>query len=265
VRTSTTTDTTRLRQIVLNLVGNALKFTERGGVFVRAQLVDEGDSSRLTIAVRDTGIGMTGEQVARLFQAYNQADASTTRRFGGTGMGLHISRRLAQMLGGDITVESEAGRGSTFRLSLTLPSARVLVVDDMEANRRLAKVILEGAGLEVDEAPDGLLGLELATTALQSDRPYAVILSDLHMPVMDGWEMVQRLRERGYDKTVIALSANTMSEEGPRCLARGFDDYQVKPFRRAELLAKLHSHLVSRNAAEGASPVREGAVPNATQ
>jgi signal transduction histidine kinase/ActR/RegA family two-component response regulator len=266
---SLTGDPTRVRQILLNLLSNAIKFTARGGVDVRAGTVPLGGGrTRVTIAVSDTGIGLDAEQRARLFQPFTQADNSTTRRYGGTGLGLSIVRRLAQLMEGDITVESTPGLGSTFTTVLLLqaapaqpvddrPSPReqpdpfvaapasavagppILVVDDHPVNREVLVRQLALLGLAADTAEDGVEALEAC-----GRRDYAVVLADLHMPRLDGYGLTQRLRSReaetGTSHTpVIAVTANAMKGEEERCLAAGMDGYLAKPVEMSRLRAQL--------------------------
>lgn len=242
-------DPVRVRQILLNLISNALKFTEQGGVSVRiSPLAPRG----VEILVTDTGIGMRQDQQAKLFQAFSQAEASTTRRFGGTGLGLSICRQLAEMMDGAISVTSEPGSGSTFRVTLPLPTGqappeaeaqseivslegrRILVVDDNRVNQAVAKAILEAAGAVVTLANDGLEGLEKLRAS-----DFGVVLMDVHMPRMDGIEALARIRagEAGrIDIPVIALTADAMSGEGERLTRLGFDEALPKPIQPAELL-----------------------------
>ena len=242
-------DPVRVRQILLNLISNALKFTEQGEVTVRiAPLAPRG----IEILVTDTGIGMRQDQQDKLFQAFSQAEASTTRRFGGTGLGLSICRQLAEMMEGDISVTSEPGAGTTFRVALPLPAGQapaeaeiqneiislegreILVVDDNKVNQAVAKAILEAAGAVVTLADDGLDGLEKLRTG-----NFGVVLMDVHMPRMDGIEALGRIRagEAGrFDIPVIALTADARSGEGERRLGLGFDEAQPKPIQPAELL-----------------------------
>ena len=242
-------DPVRVRQILLNLLSNALKFTEQGGVNVRiSPLTPHG----VEILVTDTGIGMRQDQQAKLFQAFAQAEVSTTRRFGGTGLGLSICRQLAEMMGGDISVSSEPGSGSTFRVTLPLPTGQappeaetqseivslegrqILVVDDNKVNQAVAKAIFEAAGAVVTLAGDGVEGLEKLRAG-----DFGVVLMDVHMPRMDGIEALGRIRagEAGrFDIPVIALTADAMSGEGERLVGLGFDEAHPKPIQPAELL-----------------------------
>ena len=260
-----TTDPTRLRQILLNLVSNAVKFTERGGVRMVASL-DDRDPERplLRIDVVDTGIGMTSDQQTGLFQPFVQADVTTTRRFGGSGLGLLITRRLADLLGGEVSVGSELGRGSTFSVTVATGSlegvrmverpsgarpalapvavpmeplaCRVLLVEDGPDNQRLIATILRKAGAEVTVAGNGQAGCDLVREATIRGEPYDVVLMDMQMPVLDGYEATAQLRRGGYRRPVIALTAHAMQGERERCLAAGCDDFLCKPITRAALV-----------------------------
>jgi signal transduction histidine kinase len=240
------TDPARLRQITFNLIGNSIKFTEEGSVTATCRYRESVTGPQLMIDITDTGIGMSEEALKDIFDPFVQADSTVTRRFGGTGLGLAISRRYAQALGGDITVKSEIGKGSTFKVSLAtgnldgvdflqpeevnelqkeidaeesyrwqFPQARVLVVDDGEENRELVKLLLEEAGLSVDEAENGQLAVEKAAAG-----GYDVILMDVQMPVMDGFTAAGILREQGFKIPVIALTANAMKGFEAQCAGR---------------------------------------------
>ncbi|MFN3513119.1 MAG: ATP-binding protein [Phenylobacterium sp.] len=245
-------DAVRVRQVVTNLVSNALKFTQQGIVSLRLTPAIEGG---VEIVVADTGIGMTREQQARLFQAFTQAEVSTTRRFGGTGLGLSICRQLTEMMGGHIHVESAPGEGSTFRVVLPLAAAeppsdaeyaaravtlagrRILVVDDNAVNQAVARAILEAADAIVITAEDGLDALEKLTGG-----SFDLVLMDVHMPRMDGLEALRRIRagETGRPGIpVLALTADAMSGEGERLLALGFDEVHPKPLQPAELMRSV--------------------------
>jgi PAS domain S-box-containing protein len=259
------TDPIRLRQVLVNLIGNAVKFTEIGGVRVVTQVdSDDANKPKLRFNVVDTGIGMSEKDLQKLFQPFSQADSSTRRRFGGTGLGLAISRRLAKMLGGDISVTSMAGKGSTFTLSIAMQlssiahaqaqpsetanklpqrSARdirlngsILLAEDGPDNQRLICYVLRKAGAEVTVADNGKEALELALAAQQSAKPFAVVLMDMQMPVMDGYEATSRLRSAGYTGPIIALTAHAMLEDRQKCLGVGCNDYTTKPVNRTNLL-----------------------------
>jgi CheY-like chemotaxis protein len=234
---------------MLNLISNALKFTEAGSVRI---LIAPRQAGGVEITVSDTGIGMTEDQQAKLFQTFTQGESSTTRRFGGSGLGLSICRQLIEMMQGEISVSSRPGQGSTFRVALPLPAAeaparddaahrvvslegrRILVVDDNTVNQVVARAILEAAGAVVSVAGDGADAL-----ARLAEGELDVVLMDVHMPVMDGVEAVRRIRagEAGRaDIPVLALTADAMSGEGERLLAQGFDDVHPKPIQPAELM-----------------------------
>jgi signal transduction histidine kinase/CheY-like chemotaxis protein len=244
-------DATRVRQILINLIGNAIKFTEVGEVRVHVRTVSVSeDRVRLALSVTDTGIGVSAEQAARLFQPFSQADNSTTRRFGGTGLGLSIVRRLAELMGGGVTVESTPGKGSTFTVTLELakareadveaaprpiataeiPDGRVLAIDDYPINLEVLTGQLEILGVPVDTAADGIEGL----TKWRTGR-YALILTDIHMPDMDGFELTRQIRAEeptgpGSRHTpIVALTANALKGEAEKCLAAGMDGYLTKP------------------------------------
>ncbi|PIB94552.1 hybrid sensor histidine kinase/response regulator [Caulobacter sp. FWC2] len=242
-------DDIRVRQILRNLISNALKFTDAGRVVIRVAPNGAGDG--IAVSVSDTGVGMDAEQVAKLFTPFVQGDRTTARRFAGTGLGLAICRRLAEQMGGQIDVESTLGEGSTFTARLPLPAAaapgdasndvaadltdaRVLVVDDNAVNQTVARAILEAAGALVATAADGHTAL-----ARLRVEDFDVVLMDVHMPVMDGVEAVRRIRggEGGrVDVPVVALTADAMVGDAERLLAQGFDDAHPKPIQPAGLL-----------------------------
>ena len=245
-------DPLRIGQVLLNLVGNAVKFTEQGTVHVRLRVEGAATGPRLHLEVRDTGIGMDPEQLSRLFQPFEQGDSSTTRRFGGTGLGLVISRQLARRMGGDIHVNSAAGVGTTFRVVLQLaqghaveaagagaplvaaetrfrqahPGIRVLVAEDEPISREICVEMLTDAGCVVDTATDG----GEAVAAAQA-RDYQVILMDMQMPVMNGLDAARQIRqgERNRGTTIIATTANAFHDDRVSCLAAGMDDHVSKP------------------------------------
>ncbi|WP_353860028.1 ATP-binding protein [Azospirillum formosense] len=283
-------DPLRLGQVLLNLVNNAVKFTESGsvvlGVTVAERKAGEGETE-LRFAVRDTGIGMTAEQVARLFQPFAQADSSTTRRYGGTGLGLAISRRLAVMMGGGIAVDSAPGLGSTFRFTVTvgvqdgaaatppaladpslaglqvdepLRGLRVLVADDNAVNRLVARELLEDAGLAVTAVGSGGEAVRLA---LEPGAGYAALLTDVQMPDMDGYAVARAIRRRcGPDRLpIIAMTAHALEEERRRCLDAGMDDHIAKPVEPHRLVALLNRRLkpVGRREAPPAAKALETA------
>jgi signal transduction histidine kinase/CheY-like chemotaxis protein len=263
------TDPVRLRQILVNLIGNAIKFTETGGVQVTVRAGHRAGEPILHFAVHDTGIGMTDEQIGRLFRPFSQGDASTTRRYGGTGLGLTISRRLARLLGGDIEVESTPGLGSVFTVSIDpgvtpgddtirelrspdgdeVPTdgdsadeplrGRVLVAEDNAVNQKLVRRLLEKNGLEVEVADDGAAAVRKALNARDERNIHDLVLMDMLMPVVDGYEATRMLRDEGYPSPIVALTANAMAGDRDRCLAAGCDDFLAKPIERPELLRVL--------------------------
>lgn len=245
-------DAVRVRQILMNLVSNALKFTEVGRVVIRAAPAQAGG---VVISVSDTGVGMTHEQIGRLFTPFGQGDPSVARRFGGTGLGLTICRQLAQLMDGEVTVESTPGAGSTFTVRLALAAAeapavgrretsapslegaRVLVVDDNQINQTVARAILEAVGAVVATAIDGHTAL-----ARLRIEDFDLVLMDVHMPGMDGVEAVRRIRagEAGRrDLPVVALTADAMIGDAERLMAQGFDDAHPKPIQPAVLLTTV--------------------------
>ncbi|MFZ4575449.1 MAG: ATP-binding protein, partial [Phycisphaerales bacterium] len=258
-------DPTRLRQILMNLAGNAAKFTEQGRVCITVACSNGASGSRLIFEVDDTGPGMSNEQAQKLFEPFTQADTSVTRKFGGTGLGLTICRRLAGLLGGEVTlVATQPGKGSTFRLELPLmpvkaaemttviggsdpatPSVsktpsmlhgRLLLAEDGPENQRLIAHHLRKAGAEVDIAENGKVGLHMLDAAAQDGRPYDLLLTDMQMPVMDGYALARALRESGSAIAIVALTAHAMAEDRARCLESGCDDYATKPIDRVELV-----------------------------
>ncbi|PWU18750.1 MAG: hybrid sensor histidine kinase/response regulator, partial [Bdellovibrio sp.] len=247
---SITTDATRFKQILLNIVGNAVKFTEKGGVSVKFETQDQ----RLICTVKDTGLGIESKSMDKLFQPFSQLDLSTSKKYGGTGLGLTLSRRLAQFLGGDVVLEnSEPGKGSTFVISIaleepqqsparsqpTLPKdakilsgKRILLVEDSADNQILARQYLSRAGAEVDVVNHGLEAIERAKKV-----KYDLVLMDIQMPVMDGYTATQHLRRMGVLTPIIALTAHAMKEDLQKCLNAGCNSYLSKPYRRDGLIA----------------------------
>ena len=263
-------DPTRIRQILLNLVGNALKFTEHGQVQVEAhwQVLDR-QLIWLTCSVRDTGIGIDSERLEMMFVAFQQADSSISRRYGGTGLGLSIARTLAERMGGKLRGESREGLGSTFTLemplalanpapvALTPPSAaqpavgdneQVLLVEDNPVNQSVIEAMLRSLGLAVCTAEDGLEAVERV-----SRQRFAAVLMDCRLPHLDGYEATRRIRQlpNGAGLPIIALTANALQGERERCMAAGMDDYLSKPLRRTELQRVLQRWLPGQTTATG--------------
>jgi two-component system sensor histidine kinase/response regulator len=250
-------DSSRLRQIVLNLVGNALKFTEKGEVKVSVQ-TESGSANgpNLHFTVSDTGIGIPPEKHSHIFKAFSQADSSTTRKFGGTGLGLTISTRLVDMMGGKMWVESEVGKGSRFHFTLRLPpvethhvqnpsepslqtlrGVKVLVVDDSATNRRIMQGILGRWGMNITLADGGNHAFEELSAACTAATPYALLLTDLHMPDMDGFSLVGKIRQQK-DLSALAImmfSSAGQRGDGARCQELGVSAYLLKPIRQSEL------------------------------
>ncbi len=291
------TDPTRLRQILINLTGNAIKFTEAGCVRVNVRLVNDAQQAnpRLRIEVTDSGIGMTPEQTQRLFEPFTQADTSMTRRFGGTGLGLTISRRLARLLGGDISVSSIPGLGSMFALEIDpgslegismletpleagapspqvstsapdastglLSGSRILLAEDGADNQKLLSYYLREAGAEVTVVGNGRLAREHALAAVEAGQSFDVIVMDMQMPQLDGYGAAACLRSKNYPGAIVALTAHAMADDRSKCLAAGCTDYLTKPVNRTKLIQTLRRHLDAARAASVASAA--GAAPAA--
>ncbi len=275
-------DPTRLRQILINLLGNAVKFTDSGRVELVLRVKHSQQGPKLEFDVVDTGCGIDPDRAESLFEPFTQADSSTTRRYGGTGLGLAISRRLARLLDGDLfLVESNPGKGSRFRLVVPIkqedlndvvtdvndlvepdrtsqqtPSTtttkrlggvRVLLVDDARDNQKLIAHFLRKEGAEVTICDNGLDAVRAALDAEASGKPFAVILMDMQMPILDGYSATRKLREEGYRGTIIALTAHAMTGEREKVLAAGCDDYATKPINRARLVEVILRHLPEAN------------------
>jgi CheY-like chemotaxis protein len=260
ISTSTIADAGRLRQVLVNLASNAIKFTDNGRVTIRAASESEGT---VRIEVEDTGIGITPEQLPRLFAKFTQADSSTTRKYGGTGLGLAISKQLVELMNGQIGGASEPGVGSKFWFTLPLAQRsettgshrvltldaslapanqqsisaahpRVLIVEDHAVNRMLATRLLAKLGCEVDLAENGRFACERT-----SQQAYDLIFMDCQMPEMDGFEATRVIRDRersggGAHTPIVALTANAMSQDRERCIEAGMDDYITKPYSGAD-------------------------------
>lgn len=263
-------DPTRLRQILINLVGNAIKFTQEGGVRLIVR-ISEDECPMLQMDVVDTGIGMTPYEASQLFKPFTQADESTTRRFGGTGLGLTISQQLAKLMGGDVViVDTNPGLGTRFRVTIatgriepwridasrmlaesveekpegisadsddgSLANHRILLAEDGPDNQRLISYLLTAAGAEVKIVENGRLAIEHALEAIEKSEPFDVLLMDMQMPIMDGYQAVANLRQQNYESPIIALTAAAQAEDRERCLEAGCNDYLTKPVNRATLI-----------------------------
>jgi len=277
-------DPARLRQILTNLIGNAIKFTETGRVRIVSRLEGKGASSRYCIDIVDSGIGIPADKVESVFEPFVQAESSTTRRFGGTGLGLTISRGFARAMDGDITASSVYGQGTTFSVWLPagipvalldpaalsaavqptestvavhwqFPPKRVLVVDDGTENRQLVRILLEEVGLHVSEAENGQLALDRIAAEL-----FDLVLMDMQMPVMDGQTATRRLRDQGNTMPIIALTANAMKGFEKELGEAGFSGFQTKPIDVDALLADLAARLDGR-AVDVQDPLHAPATP----
>jgi len=269
-------DSLRLRQILVNVLGNSIKFTEAGGVRLVVRFVP-GVRPRMEFDAIDSGIGMTQEQQELVFRPFVQADTTMTRRFGGTGLGLTISKKFAQLLGGDLAiVESIADHGTTMRLSIPVEMAasrrlfrpdqeslrenteareaplgeppvrgvRVLLAEDGPDNQRLIRHLLTKLGMEVDVVDNGRSAVDAAVQAL-GERPYDVVLMDMQMPILDGYEATATLRALGYERPIIALTAHAMAGDREKCLRVGCDDYATKPITKGALIEVVLRNLKS--------------------
>ena len=262
-------DPTRLRQILTNLLDNAVKFTDHGEIVVAANLDGIGDGigdgrATVRLAVRDTGIGIGPDKTETIFTEFSQVDASTTRRYGGTGLGLAIARRLVRLMGGDIAVASVVGQGTTFSFTLTWPveplpssegvtapvpmgGARVLVVDDNATSRRILRESLAPAGATIGEAASADAALVALEGAIAEGLPYAVALLDSEMPDRDGWSLAAEIRRRpALAATRLLMLTPGQRSDGAKCRERGIEGYLLKPVLRTELVAAIVAVLAGR-------------------
>jgi CheY-like chemotaxis protein/nitrogen-specific signal transduction histidine kinase len=277
-------DPVRLRQIVLNLLNNAIKFTDRGGVRIDARFLP-GTSPRYALEVIDSGIGIPPEKVGALFEAFVQADSSIARKYGGTGLGLVISRKFARALGGDVTVTSEVGKGSVFTITVetgpldgvamltpeqvqeqggedaselkerwSIPSARVLIADDGAENRELVSLVLSQHGLWVEEAENGQIAVDMALKT-----GYDAILMDMQMPVMDGFTATRTLRARGVQVPIVALTANAMAGFEAQMMEAGCNLFLTKPVDLDMLIKSMASLLGGKRVEPAAAAIVETA------
>ncbi|MDL2264692.1 response regulator, partial [Synergistaceae bacterium OttesenSCG-928-I11] len=262
-------DPLKLRQIFMNLLSNAIKFTDEGSVTFAVNVLEMDDrQAKFLFEVRDTGIGMTEEQLGRIFQSFMQADSGTTRRYGGTGLGLPISRNLIELMGGELRVESSPGEGSVFRFVLVFETTEALaeeqygqgehaaartmrpvflgealVCEDNQTNQQVIIEHLARAGMKTCLAVDGKEGLEMARRRKAEEHPFDIILMDIHMPVMDGIEAAKRMRAAGIDEPIVAVTANIMSHDLASYADAGMVDYLGKPFKSHELWELLRRHI----------------------
>jgi two-component system, sensor histidine kinase and response regulator len=268
-------DTSRLRQILINLVGNAIKFTDEGEVAVKVRLeAEDGDSRILRFTVSDTGIGIPSEKHKSIFDPFSQADSSTTRKYGGTGLGLTISTRLVTMMGGKIRLESQMGKGAQFHFTVRFKSSekraqvgtiappeiprgvKVLVVDDNPTNRRILEGMLKRWEMKskcVESGEDALAELSAGRAAA---APYGLILTDMHMPGMDGFALIERIRERPElaTATIMMLTSAGHRGDGDRCKEPGVSAYLLKPIRQSELREAI-ARVLGAQQQEGAIPL----------
>jgi CheY-like chemotaxis protein len=261
-------DFVRVRQIIFNLTGNAVKFTNEGNINIRVKAEEINNNVNRTgqyhIEIKDSGIGMEPEIIDHLFERFFQADASTTRKYGGTGLGLNITKRLVEMMGGSITVTSAPGKGTVFLVKLPFPigvpddteagtageigsldkerditaeknkfsPAYILLAEDNQINQKLVKEILKKAGHKVDIVENGKKAVEKV-----KDAPYDLVLMDLQMPEMDGMEAARLIRKDGFSNLpIIALTASVFKKDRERCIESGMCDFISKPLKQAELL-----------------------------
>jgi PAS domain S-box-containing protein len=269
------TDGVRVRQVLVNLVGNAVKFTENGSIRIEVSFLPQwrSDQSAVSVEVMDTGIGIRQESLSRLFQPFTQAESSTTRKYGGTGLGLAISRQIVTALGGELTVHSAPGKGSTFTVTVptgdiagvnllqspgeiicedetgarwtpgvgVLRGVRILLAEDSIDNQQLLRTVLGNVGAEVEVVENGRLAVERAETGT-----FDVVLMDMSMPEMDGYEATRKLRDRGYQRPILALTANAMSSDCEHCLAAGCNAHLAKPIDRKQLIETVAQYAMSK-------------------
>jgi len=246
-------DPYRLNQVMLNLISNAIKFTEKGAVDVRLHVLSDNDQAQLIkIAITDTGIGMDQEFVQRLFDKFSQEYESVSRKYGGTGLGMSICKDLVELMGGKIYATSQKGVGTTITFELELKKGtpadlktkeivefkkdflankKILIVDDNDMNRLVASIILENYGTQIFEAVNGAEAIE-KVKSVQPD----MVLMDLQMPIVNGFEATEAIRKQGNNLPIIALTANAIKGENDKCFVSGMNDYVPKPFKEEDLL-----------------------------
>ena len=248
-------DLAKIRQVLINLINNALKFTSEGHVVLSSKIIAQEDKFFLTFEVEDTGIGISPEKVETIFESFTQEDSSTTRKFGGTGLGLTISKNFARMMGGDLSVTSELGKGSVFTATFLVEETdekvekldnfinckfqgNVLLVEDNLVNQKIASRVLSKHGLNVEVVENGQLALDIC-----KNSEFDAIFMDMMMPVMDGLTATVKLRESGLKTPIIAMTANAYEEDKKKCIEAGMDAYLAKPLRKDELISVLNIYL----------------------
>ena len=271
-------DSNRLRQVVINLIGNAIKFTDQGEVALNIHVeAEEGDDRIIHFTVSDTGIGIPPEKQKLIFQPFAQADTSTTRKYGGTGLGLTISKRLVGLMDGNMWVESEVGRGTQFHFTArlktsekpiavgttappeTLRGVKVLIVDDNQTNRRILEGMLKRWDMKSTSVEDGEEALSRLSIAQNAGEPYALVLTDMHMPKMDGFSLIEQIRQRPEFSTAIIMMLTSAGHrgDGARCQELGVAAYLLKPIRQSELREAIARVL--------GAPAQKGAIPLVTR
>src|SRR5467141_2268800 len=271
-------DSNRLRQVVINLIGNAIKFTDQGEVALNIHVeAEDGDDRIIHFIVSDTGIGIPAEKQKLIFQPFAQADTSTTRKYGGTGLGLTISKRLVSLMDGNMWVESEVGRGTQFHFTArlktsekpiavgttappeTLRGVKVLIVDDNQTNRRILEGMLKRWEMKSTCVEDGEEALVQRPAAQNAEAPYALVLTDMHMPKMDGFSLIEQIRQRPELSTAIIMMLTSAGHRGDavRCQELGVAAYLLKPIRQSELREAIARVLGARE--------QKGAIPLITR
>jgi signal transduction histidine kinase/CheY-like chemotaxis protein len=254
-----TTDPKRLEQIVYNLVENAIKFTQAGYVEIGVKLLADQEPPLLAFSVKDTGIGINDQDKEHIFDAFKQAEDSLTRNFGGAGLGLAISRDIAKILGGDVTVESSPGEGSTFTLTVNpgemvkqdeqtsvstqtktttdLSNSKILIVDDAKDNRVLLKHMLKRTGAKTEFAHDGQQAVDIVEQSIKQKMPFDLILMDMQMPILDGYHATIELRKMGVTTPIMAVTAHALDGDREHCINAGCNEYMSKPVNKTKLIA----------------------------
>lgn len=268
------TEPKRLAQIIEKLIDNAIKFTPKGTIVIDARVEQHDSCNAIIVAISDTGIGIAPDQIEHIFDAFHQAQNTLTREFGGSGLGLSIARDLAHALNGEIRVQSELNRGSTFTLRLNTPKnapeaapdqitsehphhpamlqdTRVLVVDDAKDNRVLLQHFLKRTGARVEFAYDGQQAIHRINESISSSDPYAIVLMDMQMPVLDGYNATMQLRESGFEAPIVAITAHALDGDREQCIDAGCDEYLTKPVNRKALIETCERLLASGRANTG--------------